>query len=128
MVHPNVLQELRPRPGRLAGLRLRPAASTAWAVLKYGMPDLRDMFASDVRWLDHYGFSRLRRAEPRHGAELMDVTQAWRHELRLRDTRLADELLGLVLTGKKTATCWPTDGLKGWPRARATSPRAAVGR
>ena len=26
-------------------------------VLKYGMPDLRDMFASDVRWLAHYGFS-----------------------------------------------------------------------
>jgi phenylalanyl-tRNA synthetase alpha chain len=27
------------------------------ARLKYGMPDLRDMFASDTRWLAHYGFS-----------------------------------------------------------------------
>jgi phenylalanyl-tRNA synthetase alpha chain len=27
------------------------------AMLKYGMPDLRDMFAADTRWLDHYGFS-----------------------------------------------------------------------
>ena len=27
------------------------------AMLKYGVPDLRDMFASDVRWLAHYGFS-----------------------------------------------------------------------
>jgi phenylalanyl-tRNA synthetase alpha chain len=27
------------------------------AMLKYGVPDLRDMFASDTRWLKHYGFS-----------------------------------------------------------------------
>jgi ATP-dependent DNA helicase RecQ len=26
------------------------------AMLKYGIPDLRDMFAADVRWLKHYGF------------------------------------------------------------------------
>ena len=26
------------------------------AMLKYGPPDLRDMFAGDTRWLDHYGF------------------------------------------------------------------------
>ena len=27
------------------------------AMLKYGMPDLRDFFAADDRWLKHYGFS-----------------------------------------------------------------------
>ena len=27
------------------------------AMLKYGMPDLRDFFAADNRWLKHYGFS-----------------------------------------------------------------------
>ena len=27
------------------------------AGLKYGMPDLRDYFGADVRWLKHYGFS-----------------------------------------------------------------------
>jgi phenylalanyl-tRNA synthetase alpha chain len=27
------------------------------AMLKYGMPDLRDLFANDTRWLKHYGFS-----------------------------------------------------------------------
>ena len=27
------------------------------AMLKYGMPDARDMFAGDTRWLEHYGFS-----------------------------------------------------------------------
>ncbi|MBL4626577.1 MAG: phenylalanine--tRNA ligase subunit alpha, partial [Roseicyclus sp.] len=29
------------------------------AMLKYGIPDLRDFFASDLRWLRHYGFSAL---------------------------------------------------------------------
>ncbi|MEZ5960184.1 MAG: hypothetical protein R3C30_07100 [Hyphomonadaceae bacterium] len=27
------------------------------AMLKYGMPDLRDLASSDTRWLKHYGFS-----------------------------------------------------------------------
>jgi phenylalanyl-tRNA synthetase alpha chain len=27
------------------------------AMLKYGMSDLREMFAADTRWLAHYGFS-----------------------------------------------------------------------
>jgi hypothetical protein len=26
-------------------------------MLKYGIPDLRDMFNADLRWLRHYGFS-----------------------------------------------------------------------
>ena len=29
------------------------------AMLKYGMPDLRDFFDADVRWLSHYGFRPL---------------------------------------------------------------------
>ena len=29
------------------------------AMLKYGIPDLRDMFAADLRWLRHYGFTAL---------------------------------------------------------------------
>ncbi|CAL9914886.1 phenylalanine--tRNA ligase subunit alpha [Candidatus Liberibacter solanacearum] len=29
------------------------------AMLKYGMPDVRDFFGSDVRWIEHYGFSPL---------------------------------------------------------------------
>ena len=28
------------------------------AMLKYGMPDLRSFFESDLRWLRHYGFSQ----------------------------------------------------------------------
>ena len=37
-------------------------------MLKYGMPDLRDMFAADIRWLAHYGFSAFADAEPGHAA------------------------------------------------------------
>jgi phenylalanyl-tRNA synthetase alpha chain len=29
------------------------------AMLKYGIPDLRAFFESDLRWLRHYGFSAL---------------------------------------------------------------------
>ena len=29
------------------------------AMLKYGIPDLRAFFDSDLRWLRHYGFSSL---------------------------------------------------------------------
>ena len=29
------------------------------AMLKYGMDDLRAFFDGDLRWLTHYGFSRL---------------------------------------------------------------------
>jgi phenylalanyl-tRNA synthetase alpha chain len=29
------------------------------AMLKYGMPDIRDFFESDLRWLKHYGFAAL---------------------------------------------------------------------
>ena len=44
------------------------------AMLKYGIPDLRDMFSADLRWLRHYGFAALDvptlaggcRAEVRH--------------------------------------------------------------
>jgi phenylalanyl-tRNA synthetase alpha chain len=58
MVHPNVL--------RYGGLDPDEYQGFAWgmgidriAMLKYGMPDLRDFFDADVRWLTHYGFRPL---------------------------------------------------------------------
>jgi phenylalanyl-tRNA synthetase alpha chain len=58
MVHPNVLRNCGLDPEEYQGF--------AWgmgidriAMLKYGMPDLRDFFAADVRWLSHYGFRPL---------------------------------------------------------------------
>jgi phenylalanyl-tRNA synthetase alpha chain len=37
------------------------------AMLKYGMPDLRDTFASDTRWLQHYGFGPFQAPNPASG-------------------------------------------------------------
>lgn len=58
MVHPNVLRNCGIDPDVYQGF--------AWgmgidriAMLKYGISDLRQMFESDVRWLNHYGFKPL---------------------------------------------------------------------
>ena len=58
MVHPNVLRACGIDPDVYQGF--------AWgmgidriAMLKYGMADLRQLFESDVRWLNHYGFKPL---------------------------------------------------------------------
>ncbi len=58
MVHPNVL--------RACGIDPDVDQGFAWgmgidriAMLKYGISDLRQLFESDVRWLNHYGFKPL---------------------------------------------------------------------
>jgi phenylalanyl-tRNA synthetase alpha chain len=56
MVHPNVLKNCGLDPDQWQGFAFGFGIDRL-ATLKYGMPDLRDMFSSDVRWLDHYGFS-----------------------------------------------------------------------
>ena len=56
MVHPNVLRNCGLDPDQWQGFAFGFGIDRL-GTLKYGMPDLRDMFASDVRWLDHYGFS-----------------------------------------------------------------------
>ena len=56
MVHPNVLRNCGLDPEQWQGFAFGFGVDRL-AMLKYGVPDLRDMFASDVRWLRHYGFS-----------------------------------------------------------------------
>jgi phenylalanyl-tRNA synthetase alpha chain len=58
MVHENVLRNCGIDPEVYQGF--------AWglgidrvAMLKYGMPDLRDLFDADLRWINHYGFKPL---------------------------------------------------------------------
>jgi phenylalanyl-tRNA synthetase alpha chain len=58
MVHANVLRSCGIDPDEYQGF--------AWgmgidriAMLKYGIPDLRDMFDADLRWIRHYGFKPL---------------------------------------------------------------------
>jgi len=66
MVHPNVLRNVGLDPDVWQGFAFG-AGVDRLGVLKYGMPDLRDMFASDVRWLEHYGFSAFAAPNPATG-------------------------------------------------------------
>jgi phenylalanyl-tRNA synthetase alpha chain len=56
MVHPNVIKACGLDPETHQGYAFGMGVDRL-AMLKYGIPDLRDMFASDTRWLKHYGFS-----------------------------------------------------------------------
>ncbi|MEK7264688.1 MAG: phenylalanine--tRNA ligase subunit alpha [Pseudomonadota bacterium] len=58
MVHPNVLRNCGLDPDEYQGFAFGMGIDRL-AMLKYGIPDLRDFFAADARWLDHYGFDPL---------------------------------------------------------------------
>ncbi|HJU31051.1 MAG TPA: phenylalanine--tRNA ligase subunit alpha [Hyphomicrobiaceae bacterium] len=58
MVHPNVIRNCGLDPDRYQGFAFGMGLDRI-AMLKYGIPDLRDMFAADLRWLRHYGFTAL---------------------------------------------------------------------
>ena len=66
MVHPNVLRNCGLDPDEWQGFAFGMGVDRLGS-LKYGMPDLRDMFASDVRWLAHYGFSAFASPNPASG-------------------------------------------------------------
>ncbi|MBI1385400.1 MAG: phenylalanine--tRNA ligase subunit alpha [Rhizobiales bacterium] len=54
MVHPNVLRAVGYDPARYQGFAFGMGIDRI-AMLKYGIPDLRDMFSADLRWLRHFG-------------------------------------------------------------------------
>jgi len=58
MVHPKVLQAGGIDPDLWQGFAFGMGIDRI-AMLKYGIPDLRAFFDSDLRWLRHYGFSAL---------------------------------------------------------------------
>ena len=58
MVHPNVLTNCGLDPAKYQGFAFGVGLDRL-AMLKYGIPDLRQFFAADLRWLKHYGFSVL---------------------------------------------------------------------
>ncbi len=58
MVHPNVLKAGGIDPDVYQGFAFGVGLDRL-AMLKYGIPDLRTFFESDVRWLKNYGFSPL---------------------------------------------------------------------
>jgi phenylalanyl-tRNA synthetase alpha chain len=58
MVHPNVIAAGGLDPERWQGFAFGMGLDRL-AMLKYGIPDLRAFFESDLRWLRHYGFRAL---------------------------------------------------------------------
>jgi phenylalanyl-tRNA synthetase alpha chain len=58
MVHPNVLKSCGLDPEEYQGFAFGMGLERI-AMLKYGIPDLRTFFDSDLRWLRHYGFAAL---------------------------------------------------------------------
>jgi phenylalanyl-tRNA synthetase alpha chain len=60
MVHKNVLANCGIDPDIYQGFAFGCGIERI-TMLKYGIPDLRTFFESDIRWLDHYGFDPLNR-------------------------------------------------------------------
>ena len=58
MVHRKVLENCGIDPTRYQGFAFG-FGLDRMAMLKYGMPDIRSFFESDLRWLKHYGFQPL---------------------------------------------------------------------
>ncbi len=55
MVHPNVLRTCGLDPNVYQGFAFG-CGIDRFAMLKYGIPDLRSFFDADMRWIKHYGF------------------------------------------------------------------------
>lgn len=55
MVHPNVLKNCGIDPNEYQGFAFG-CGIDRFAMLKYGIPDLRNFFDADMRWIRHYGF------------------------------------------------------------------------
>ncbi len=66
MVHPDVLRASNVDPAEWQGFAFGIGIDRL-AMLKYGIPDLRAFFDSDLRWLRHYGFAPLRTPTLRGG-------------------------------------------------------------
>jgi len=58
MVHPKVLANCKVDPAEFQGFAFGMGIERI-AMLKYGIPDLRTFYESDLRWLRHYGFMPL---------------------------------------------------------------------
>jgi phenylalanyl-tRNA synthetase alpha chain len=58
MVNPKVQENCNIDPAKYQGFAFGLGVERM-AMLKYGIPDLRTFFESDLRWLRHYGFNAL---------------------------------------------------------------------
>ena len=56
MIHPNVLKNVNIDPNEYQGFAFGLGVER-FAMLKYGIDDLRKFFEGDIRWMEHYNFS-----------------------------------------------------------------------
>ncbi len=110
MVHPNVLRNCGIDPDKYQGYAFGMGIDRL-AMLKYGMPDLRDFFAADTRWLKHYGFSPYLLPGLAQGVGMMRLTSL---------TTRSAVIPGLAKRepGTREANCVPTA-----PRSPDRAPR-----
>ena len=77
MVHPQVLANCGIDPAEYQGFAFGMGIERV-AMLKYGIPDLRTFYDSDLRWLRHYGFLPLDIPSPVRGRRWrMKTTLSW---------------------------------------------------
>jgi len=74
MVHPQVLRNCGIDPAEYQGFAFGMGIERV-AMLKYGIPDLRTFYDSDLRWLRHYGFLPLDIPSPVRGPLLRSAAQ-----------------------------------------------------
>ena len=94
MVNPRVLANCGYDPEKYQGFAFGMGIERI-AMLKYGIPDLRTFYDSDLRWMRHYGFLPLmrRRYMPVWlGGRLMKFTRDWLFD-HLQTDRSLDEIL-----------------------------------
>ena len=76
--------------------------------MKYGIPDLRTFYDSDLRWMRHYGFlpfDALRYMPVWLGGQLMKFTRDWLFD-HLQTDRTLDEILdALPMLGLEVNRC-----------------------
>ena len=104
MVHPRVLENCGIDSSRYQGYAFGLGIERA-AMLKYGIPDLRTFYDSDLRWLRHYGFAPLPDRHRLHAAARqrpIAIPPALQAPLKSGD---ATDTKSLVCTVSTTRTC-----------------------
>ena len=56
MIHKNVLINCNINPDKYQGFAFGLGVER-FAMLKYGMPDLREFYNSNIKWINNYGFN-----------------------------------------------------------------------
>ena len=102
MVHPQVLKNCGIDPAEYQGFAFGMGIERV-AMLKYGIPDLRTFYDSDLRWLRHYGFLPLDIPSlvrgPLPGGAGMKTTLAWLKEHLETEAPLAAIAERLIMLG-----------------------------